>query len=129
MRSVWSVLVIVIATPSQIAVAQGRSDTLGVSQTEYQGWKVYHVNCDRCHGVDAIGSSFAPNLRRSVSPDGGVDHTAFVRDVEDGIPDKGMPAWKGNLTPEQIDAIWAYLKARSTGGLAPGRPHVSRKLD
>jgi mono/diheme cytochrome c family protein len=117
------VVLAALVAVSRDAAAQRRPDSLAVNQTEYQGWKLYHVNCDRCHGVDAVGSSFAPSLIRSVR--GGITHDVFTRDVEDGIPDKGMPAWKGNLTPEQIESIWAYTNARASGGLASGRPHTS----
>ncbi len=124
-----SVLVFGLAAFHDAAAQQARGDSLAVNETEYQGWKLYHVNCDRCHGVDALGSSFAPNLRRSVGPDGGVNHDLFVAKTENGVPDKGMPAWKGNLTREQIDALWAYITARSSGRLAPGRPHVKSPIE
>jgi cytochrome c len=100
-------------------------DSLAVNRAEYQGWKVYHTYCDRCHGQDAVGSAIAPNLRKSVGTGGSLDHAAFVQKVTDGVVDKGMPAWKGVLTPEQIDDIYAYLQARSTGRLAAGRPHIA----
>ncbi|HWZ57678.1 MAG TPA: cytochrome c [Gemmatimonadaceae bacterium] len=101
------------------------TDSLAVSKTEYDGWKIYHTYCDRCHGQDAVGSTFAPDLRRAVGPSGAMTHDAFIRVVTDGIVDKGMPAWKAQLTPEQMENIWAYLRARSSGRLAAGRPHVA----
>jgi mono/diheme cytochrome c family protein len=67
----------------------------------------------------------APNLRRSVGPEGSVTHDVFLQRVTDGVADKGMPAWKGVLSPEQMEAIWAYVRARSGGRLAPGRPHLA----
>ena len=33
-----------------------------------------------------------------------------------------MPTWKGLLSPEQIEDLWQYVNARSSGKLAPGRP-------
>jgi cytochrome c len=99
-------------------------DSLAVSQAEYQGWKLYHTYCDRCHGQDAVGTTFAPDLRRSVGPEGSVSHDVFIQKTSDGVVDKGMPAWKGVLSREQMEDIWAYLRARSSGRLAPGRPHV-----
>jgi cytochrome c len=105
-----------------MAVAPG--DSLAVNKVEYQGWKTYNTYCDRCHGQDALGSSLAPNLRRSVGPEVGMTHDVFIRRVTDGVVDKGMPAWKGMLTPEQIESIWAYVRARSSGRLSAGRPHI-----
>ncbi len=72
-----------------------------------------------------MGTTLAPDLRHSVGPDGSVTHDVFIQKVTDGVPDKGMPAWKGTLSPEQVEDIWAYVKARSSGRLAPGRPHLA----
>jgi len=33
-----------------------------------------------------------------------------------------MPAFGTLLTPEQIDAIYAYVKGRAEGRISPGRP-------
>ena len=91
------------------------------AQPEYDGWKVYHSHCDRCHGQDATGSSFAPNLRQSVGANG-MTESAFASVVADGRPDKGMPAFKTMITDAQIGQLYAYVKARSAGTLGPGRP-------
>ena len=91
------------------------------SQPEYDGWKVFHSHCDRCHGQDATGSSFAPNLRQSVGANG-MTESAFASVVADGRPDKGMPAFKTTITDAQIGQLYAYVKARSAGTLGPGRP-------
>jgi len=99
-------------------------DNLAVNQSEYDGWKMFHVYCYRCHGVDALGGSIAPDLRRSVGPDGGVNHECFTKTVTNGRPAKGMPTWKALLSPDQIENIWNYLQARSAGRLAAGRPHT-----
>ncbi|MDQ6880825.1 MAG: cytochrome c [Pseudomonadota bacterium] len=34
----------------------------------------------------------------------------FRRSVLDGTP-KGMPAWKSQLSPEDIEALWDYVKS------------------
>jgi mxaJ protein len=99
-------------------------DKLAVTQGEYDGWKVFAVNCTRCHGEDAIGSALAPSLVKSLQ--GSVTHDVFVQTVTEGRPAKGMPAWGPLLTPTQIEDLYAYLKARSEGRLAPGRPHVKQ---
>jgi cytochrome c len=101
------------------APAEG-DKTVAVSSAEYDGWKVFHSNCDRCHGQDATGSSFAPNLRASIG-ENGMSEATFTSVVSDGRG-KEMPAFKSTLTGAQIDQLFAYLKARSTGTLGPGRP-------
>jgi len=98
-------------------------DTLLVSSSEYTGWKYFHVYCYRCHGVDAFGGQLAPDLRRSVSSQGSVTHDVFLTTVKEGRIPKGMPAWSTLLTDDQIEGLYAYVKARSDRRLGSGRPH------
>jgi len=121
-----------------------------VDESTYLGWRVFHSTCHGCHGVDATGSSVAPNLteriRRLSSRDfsikvltryritmsaeaaAGDDQSelrdAFLEQVlrrESG--DVLMPAWGQdlNVKPHVLD-IYAYLRARADGVLGPGRP-------
>jgi cytochrome c len=113
-------------TSKKTASAGGAVDHLLVSPQEYEGWKMFSVYCYRCHGVDAMGGGIAPNLRHSVSSEGSVTHEVFVQTVTNGRPDKGMPTWKALLSPEQIEDLWQYINARSSGRLAPGRPHMAQ---
>lgn len=117
------------APPAARATAKadtgGKADRLLVSPQEYEGWKMFSVYCYRCHGVDAMGGGIAPNLRHSVSSEGSVTHDVFVTTVTNGRIDKGMPTWKALLSPEQIEDLWHYVTARSSGKLAPGRPHMA----
>jgi mono/diheme cytochrome c family protein len=114
------------ASGATVAGAQGagnaQSGDLLVSQAEYNGWKTFAVNCTRCHGEDAVGSVLAPSLVKSLR--GAVTHDVFVQTVMHGRPEKGMPTWAPVLRPEQVEELYAYLKARSDGRLLPGRPHV-----
>jgi mono/diheme cytochrome c family protein len=100
------------------------TDRLAVNNVVYQGWKMFEVYCTRCHGEDAVGSSFAPALRKSVGPSGTIDHKAFFQTVTNGRPGKGMPTWGNLLSPEQKEDIWNYLRALAVGGLGNGRPHL-----
>jgi mono/diheme cytochrome c family protein len=113
-------------TSKKTASASGAVDHLLVSPQEYEGWKMFSVYCYRCHGVDAMGGGIAPNLRHSVSSEGSVTHEVFVQTVTNGRLDKGMPTWKALLSPEQIEDLWLYINARSSGRLAPGRPHMAQ---
>src|ERR1700691_343788 len=113
------------AEASAVAItAPGDTDHLAVNNVVYQGWKMFEVYCTRCHGEDAVGSSFAPALRKSVGPSGTIDHKAFFLTVTNGRPGKGMPTWGNTLSPEQKEDIWNYLRALAVGGLAGGRPHL-----
>ncbi|HXM38272.1 MAG TPA: quinoprotein dehydrogenase-associated putative ABC transporter substrate-binding protein [Gemmatimonadales bacterium] len=106
-----------------VRTARAGRDSLLVSDDEYQGWKWFHVYCYRCHGTDALGSTLAPNLRHSVSPQGTVTRDVFLTTVREGRIAKGMPSWNALLNQRQIEQLYAYVKARSEGRLAPGRPH------
>lgn len=112
-------------TTKKTASAGGSTDHLLVSPQEYEGWKMFSVYCYRCHGVDAMGGGIAPNLRHSVSSEGSVTHDVFIQTVTNGRLDKGMPTWKALLSPEQMEDLWLYINARSSGRLAPGRPHMA----
>lgn len=113
------------AAHSATATKHGQKpDSLAVTPSEYDGWKMFHVYCYRCHGVDAMGGTFAPNLRHSVSPQGTVTHDVFLQTVTWGRTGLGMPSWRELLDTTQMNDIYAYLLARSSGRLLPGRPHV-----
>ncbi|MDH4047158.1 MAG: cytochrome c [Gammaproteobacteria bacterium] len=121
-----------------------------VDESTYLGWRIYHSTCHGCHGVDATGTSVAPSLvekirnlsardfsvkvlsryRITVSEraTGGDDKTelrdAFLEQVL--RRERGeilMPGWEAdrNVKPHVLD-IYAYLRARADGALAPGRP-------
>lgn len=104
------------------AYHQAPRDT--VTPEVYEGWKQFNLNCARCHGEDVLGTTIAPHLIVSVRPGGAVEtKEAFVQTVCAGRPEKGMPAWCPlGLEMEKINAIYAYVKGRSEGKIAPGRP-------
>jgi mono/diheme cytochrome c family protein len=97
-----------------------------VEQATYDGWKQYELNCARCHGEYAMGTSFAPNLSVSVKEGGTIPtKAAFMQVVCAGRPDKGMPAWCPlGMEMSTIDKIYAYVKGRADGKIRPGRPAV-----
>lgn len=97
-----------------------------VSQTVYDGWKQFNLNCARCHGEDVSGTTIAPHLILSLKPDGPINtKELFVQTVCAGRPAKGMPAWCAlGMEMGTIDEIYSYVKARSDAKLAPGRPAV-----
>ena len=94
-----------------------------VSQLEYEGWRQYSVQCARCHGQDALPNPVAANLLTSLGPGGPIDTPEkFAQVVSEGRPDRGMPSFKGVVSPAQIQAIYAYLKGRAEKRIPPGRP-------
>jgi mono/diheme cytochrome c family protein len=106
---------------------QAPKDT--VPQTVYDGWKQFNLNCARCHGEDALGTSFAPHLIVSLKPDGTIPtKELFIQTVCAGRPEKGMPGWCAlGMEMGTIEALYSYVKARSDAKMAPGRPAVKRE--
>lgn len=37
-----------------------------VDPSTFMGWRVFHMNCHSCHGVDATGTELAPDLRERI---------------------------------------------------------------
>jgi mono/diheme cytochrome c family protein len=109
------------APPTGDKPAQGQGAKL--SAVEYEGWRQYNVNCARCHGQDALPNPVAANLLVSMAPGGPIDSPEkFAQVVTQGRTERGMPAFKGVLSPEQTQAVYAYLKGRAEKRIPPGRP-------
>ena len=86
----------------------------------FSGFEQFNSYCFRCHGYDAVGGAYAPDLRRSLQ--GGMTRQQFVDIAMTGKPDKGMPSWAGFFSPKEIDQIYEYVKGRSLGLVPEGRP-------
>jgi cytochrome c len=91
-----------------------------VTRDVFHGYQFYNSYCYRCHGTDATGGQLAPDLRRTVSS--AMDLKAFMAVAMTGKADKGMPAWAGFLTEDDVIHIYKYVKGRSLDLLSPGRP-------
>jgi mono/diheme cytochrome c family protein len=102
--------------PRTRAAAQEPSTTY---KDVYDGWKWWHVYCYRCHGVDAVGTTNAPNL---IDPNAKLTPAQFLKVVRNGVPDKGMQAWDKLLDNKQISQIHLYVRARTDKVLPAGRP-------
>ena len=73
-----------------------------------KGARVYDKYCATCHGDDLQNNTgVAFDLRRLKAD----EHPRFVNSVLHGK--KAMPAWQGVLTSEQIEQLWAYIRAHA----------------
>jgi mono/diheme cytochrome c family protein len=98
-------------------------DGAKLSAVEYEGWRQYNVHCARCHGQDALPNPVAANLLTSLAPGGpAADQKTFTTVVMEGRENRGMPALGKTVTPEQVNAMYAYLKGRAEKRIPPGRP-------
>ena len=110
-------------TPPAGAAAPAAGGSPKVSKIEYEGWRQYSVNCARCHGQDVLPNPVAANLLVSLAPGGPIDtEPKFIQVVTEGRPERGMPAFKGTMSPEQTRAVYAYVKGRAEKRIPPGRP-------
>jgi quinohemoprotein ethanol dehydrogenase len=87
--------------------------------TVREGKFVYADFCFVCHGVDAVSGSGIPDLRYSTAQ----VHQQFAAIVLDGAREsRGMPSFKGLLTPEQVRAVQAYVLTRAAAAASAGPP-------
>ena len=72
-----------------------------------KGDTLYHNRCAGCHGeqLKAFAGGPAFDLRRLRRD----EHDRFVESVISGKDN--MPSWYGVLKPDEIEAIWAYIRA------------------
>jgi quinohemoprotein ethanol dehydrogenase len=80
--------------------------------TVKEGEKEYAAgNCVFCHGFSAISNGVVPDLRRSPII---ADADAFRTVVLGGVLEsQGMPNMTGRVTPEQVEAIRAFIADRA----------------
>lgn len=106
-----------VTCPQDAAAA----DACTVDRRTYVGWQVFHRTCAVCHGADAVGSSFAPNLLTRVRR---MDSREFAAAMDAGYAGEAeMAPWGRNpeVRPYYLE-LWAYLSARAGAELPPGEP-------
>ncbi|MBC5805317.1 MAG: c-type cytochrome [Candidatus Eremiobacter antarcticus] len=91
-----------------------------VTHPIFSGWERFDSYCFRCHGTDAVGGELAPDLRMSLQ--GGLTKDQFISTALAGRPGKGMPSWAGFFSQAELMEVYQYVKARSVGLVAAGRP-------
>lgn len=94
--------------------------TQKVTADVFRGYELYNSYCFRCHGEDATGSEYAPDLRRSL--DNGMSEQEFLNIAMAGRKAKGMPSWAGFFSPHEIQVIYQYVKARALHVVKVGTP-------
>jgi methanol metabolism-related c-type cytochrome len=92
----------------------------------YIGFVRYSANCLQCHGPDGLGSTYAPSLVDSLK---NLNYNDVLATVAGGKKDVTasqqlvMPALGDNKNVMCfVDAIYIYLRGRSTGAIGRGRP-------
>ncbi len=91
---------------AQAAIQFAMSDAAVTS-----GEAVYQQNCFPCHGVNLEGG-IGPAFDDDEWIHGGTADDV-LRIIREGVLTKGMVAWEGILSPEQINDVTAYIVARN----------------
>ena len=69
--------------------------------------KIFQSKCASCHGIFGEGG-IGPNLTDNYWIHGGLP-TDIYTTVSDGVPSKGMLAWKRSLRPAELLAVSSYV--------------------
>ena len=111
-----------------------KPNLINPSPIELQGEQLFQENCAFCHGADATGKNWigvfmqpkAANLRQSTLVNN-MDSTALKQVIANGIENTSMPAWRGVLSTEGVNAIVNYLHAISSTKLQADKPHSQER--
>ncbi len=101
-------------------------DGKNVDYYTFAGYIRYSANCLQCHGPDALGSTYAPNLADALKTIGYDEFYGIVSGGKQNVSASQnlvMPALGENKNVMcYINAIYVYLRARSTDAMGRGRP-------
>jgi mono/diheme cytochrome c family protein len=71
------------------------------------GADIYRDKCAECHGERLVNSGSSFDLRKLRAD----ERARFDKSVNDG---KGqMPAWAGQFSAEDMDALWVYIRSKA----------------
>ncbi|MGL6313791.1 c-type cytochrome [Vibrio sp. WXL103] len=82
------------------------------------GQQKYLANCQSCHGVKGFGdgeqasdlANIPRDLEKEINGLLAYDSIVIPRLVLDGKTDKGMPAFRGQLSEQDVKDIFAYIR-------------------
>ena len=72
-----------------------------------EGKQIFDLNCAACHGKEGQGG-VGPNMTDNYWIHGG-DIKDVFKTIKYGVPEKGMIAWKAQLTPSQMQSVASYI--------------------
>ena len=91
----------------------------------------YQELCASCHGPRMEGGQ-APSMLDTAWVHGG-DDQAIASSIRNGYPDKGMPAWAGKLSDDQIRTMVILIRERGDAyrraSTPPAKPAESMRVD
>lgn len=95
-------------------------EPLNAGQADAQAAKaIFSAKCAVCHGPELQGS-IGPNLTDQYWIHGQGKPEDILTVIRAGVPDKGMPAWEGQLSGEELKQVALYVA--SAKGSNPPNP-------
>ena len=94
-----------------------------------KGKTVFESSCAMCHGLDGGGGEHAPNIGRASTAKTLTDWD-LSRILHDGIPGKGMPAFKtlGEIKLHSVQSYLRFLQAKTEARAVTGNPSHGKEL-
>ncbi|GJL56005.1 MAG: hypothetical protein NPIRA02_31370 [Nitrospirales bacterium] len=86
------------------------------------GRTVFDMNCATCHGASGkgdgpTGAYMSPPPADLTSEDVRTDpEPELLSIISNGMPGKGMPAWKSSLSTQEMHDVLAYIRTLSDPG-------------
>jgi cytochrome c55X len=104
-----AIVAMALAVMSRPAMADDANGGPPDPQMVEKGKALYYRHCVHCHGINMVNPGTVSFDLRQFPRD---DKARFVQSVTRGKNDR-MPPWGDILSPQEIDALWAYVR---TGG-------------
>jgi mono/diheme cytochrome c family protein len=105
---------LIIAAASGMVLMVG---SLAFAGDAAKGKTIYERHCVTCHGAQGKGDGPAgkfmnPKPANFTSPESMKKSDAeLLKTIESGKPGTPMAAWKGTLSPEQMQDVLAYVRS------------------
>lgn len=75
------------------------------------GETIYKTNCVACHGPTGGGGALGPNLTDKYWLHGGGNYENLIKVISEGVPAKGMLAWKPILGEKSVRQAARYVES------------------
>ncbi len=103
------------------STANANAPTNAPTDESALGKTSYKQNCANCHKDDGSGGKVTIE-GKAMNPDNltsqkmkDMADAKYVKYIENGIPDEGMPPFKGKMTDAEIKATIAYIRKEFQG--------------
>jgi len=84
-----------------------------------KGKGIFDMNCNSCHRADG-GGAIGPNLTDAYWLHGG-DTKEVFHTIQDGVLEKGMPAWGKTMSPQEVRDVTLFVMSLQGTSPANGK--------